>query len=231
MSFSRDSLLLNAIVLIQVAPRSASTKKTQAKHDWQDHCINCRDGGVLTCCDRCPRGTPETNAYLLSRLTDNYLSLSLLVFHPECRVLPHKSSASGSESCDQHACWDCLRGTQDAGGMLFRSVRRPERLRMTFNLKLFLPSFLPRCQTCPRAFCEDCMPEDIDPIGDILPELYVSFYSSIKCIPNAFSYQRASSLQVGSHRVFYQMRTLPRVRQRESCMVEGMAEGYRSCRE
>lgn len=31
-----------------------------------------------------------------------------------------------------------------------------------------------RCQTCPQAFCEDCLPEDdIDAIGDTLPELCV----------------------------------------------------------
>lgn len=31
-----------------------------------------------------------------------------------------------------------------------------------------------RCQTCPQAFCEDCLPEDdIDAIGDTLPELFV----------------------------------------------------------
>jgi len=30
------------------------------------------------------------------------------------------------------------------------------------------------CQTCPQAFCEDCLPEDdIDAIGDTLPELFV----------------------------------------------------------
>jgi len=31
------------------------------------------------------------------------------------------------------------------------------------------------CQTCPQAFCEDCLPEDdIDAIGDTLPELFVT---------------------------------------------------------
>jgi hypothetical protein len=31
-----------------------------------------------------------------------------------------------------------------------------------------------RCQTCPQAFCEDCLPEDdIDAIGETLPELLV----------------------------------------------------------
>jgi len=28
-----------------------------------------------------------------------------------------------------------------------------------------------RCQTCPKAFCEDCLPAgDIDAVGDTLPE-------------------------------------------------------------
>lgn len=31
-----------------------------------------------------------------------------------------------------------------------------------------------RCQTCPQAFCEDCLPQgEIDAVGDVLPELYV----------------------------------------------------------
>lgn len=31
-----------------------------------------------------------------------------------------------------------------------------------------------RCQTCPRALCEDCLPEsDIDAVGNTLPELCV----------------------------------------------------------
>lgn len=31
-----------------------------------------------------------------------------------------------------------------------------------------------RCQTCPQAFCEDCLPDgELDAVGDVLPELYV----------------------------------------------------------
>ncbi|KAF7979907.1 hypothetical protein HWV62_40302 [Athelia sp. TMB] len=34
-----------------------------------------------------------------------------------------------------------------------------------------------RCQTCPQAFCEDCLPDgEIDAIGDVLPEFAVLGY-------------------------------------------------------
>lgn len=37
-----------------------------------------------------------------------------------------------------------------------------------------------RCQTCPNAFCEDCLPPgEIDAIGDTLPELYVHTIDSL----------------------------------------------------
>ncbi|EIW74988.1 hypothetical protein CONPUDRAFT_169853 [Coniophora puteana RWD-64-598 SS2] len=49
--------------------------------------------------------------------------------------------------CSQHECCQCKRKTQETGGMLFR------------------------CQTCPQAFCEDCLPEgELDAVGDTLPE-------------------------------------------------------------
>lgn len=39
----------------------------------------------------------------------------------------------------------------------------------------YLRRYAFRCRTCPQAFCEDCLPPgDIDAIGDILPELYVT---------------------------------------------------------
>jgi len=35
----------------------------------------------------------------------------------------------------------------------------------------------PRCQTCPHAFCEDCLPEgDIDAVGPDLPEFVILGY-------------------------------------------------------
>jgi SWI/SNF-related matrix-associated actin-dependent regulator of chromatin subfamily A member 5 len=33
----------------------------------------------------------------------------------------------------------------------------------------------PRCQTCPRAFCEDCLPDDVEMVGENLPQLYVPY--------------------------------------------------------
>ncbi|KAK0200570.1 P-loop containing nucleoside triphosphate hydrolase protein [Desarmillaria ectypa] len=32
------------------------------------------------------------------------------------------------------------------------------------------------CQTCPRAFCEDCLPDEINDVGDVLPEYQLSNY-------------------------------------------------------
>ncbi|KAJ3539023.1 hypothetical protein NM688_g6428 [Phlebia brevispora] len=74
------------------------------------------------------------------------------VFHPECHGLSRRAAqhAKGPITCPQHSCCECLRSTASCGGMLFR------------------------CQTCPRALCEDCLPEgEIDAIGDTLPELCV----------------------------------------------------------
>jgi SWI/SNF-related matrix-associated actin-dependent regulator of chromatin subfamily A member 5 len=68
--------------------------------------------------------------------------------------------------CSQHNCAVCQRNTSQSGGMLFRCVRGLSvSVRIVAN-----PMY--RCQTCPQAFCEDCLPEgDIDAIGDVLPEL------------------------------------------------------------
>jgi len=55
--------------------------------------------------------------------------------------------------CAQHSCVTCGRTTAQSGGMLFR------------------------CQTCPDAFCEDCLPEgEMDAVGDVLPEFLVLGY-------------------------------------------------------
>ncbi|KAF8634735.1 hypothetical protein AX15_000747 [Amanita polypyramis BW_CC] len=71
------------------------------------------------------------------------------VFHPRCHGMSKAATARTLHiSCSQHSCTDCRRSTSDAGGMLFR------------------------CQTCHQAFCEDCLPfDDIEPIGETLPEL------------------------------------------------------------
>ncbi|KAH8093223.1 P-loop containing nucleoside triphosphate hydrolase protein [Cristinia sonorae] len=70
------------------------------------------------------------------------------VFHPMC-VGMSKAVAARTPflTCLQHDCISCGRNTTDSGGMLFR------------------------CQTCPQAFCEDCLPfDDIKPVGPIIPE-------------------------------------------------------------
>ncbi|KAJ3928587.1 MAG: SNF2 family N-terminal domain-containing protein [Lentinula lateritia] len=69
------------------------------------------------------------------------------VFHAACRGLKSRDLKKSWHACHQHECWDCSRRTSDVGGMLFR------------------------CRTCPRAYCEDCLSEIFDPIGDTLPEL------------------------------------------------------------
>ncbi|KIK50982.1 hypothetical protein GYMLUDRAFT_208922 [Collybiopsis luxurians FD-317 M1] len=75
------------------------------------------------------------------------------VFHASCRGLTRGQAQNASSVfCSQHTCCDCSRGAGDAGGMLFR------------------------CRTCYRAFCEDCLPEPFDPIGESIPEFTLLNY-------------------------------------------------------
>ncbi|OCH88895.1 hypothetical protein OBBRIDRAFT_733561 [Obba rivulosa] len=75
------------------------------------------------------------------------------VFHAKCHGLTKVDLKRPQISCSQHSCVGCNRSTSDAGGMLFR------------------------CQTCPQAFCEDCLPPgDLDAVGDVLPELLLLGY-------------------------------------------------------
>ena len=80
------------------------------------------------------------------------------MFHAECHgVSKAEVARNPMMACRQHSCTLCFRSTGDAGGMLFR------------------------CQTCPQAFCEDCLPQDdIDAIGDTLPELFVASSSQFQ---------------------------------------------------
>ncbi|GAA5946579.1 hypothetical protein JCM3765_000305 [Sporobolomyces pararoseus] len=56
-------------------------------------------------------------------------------------------------ACPQHNCQECGRTTAEAGGLLFR------------------------CQLCPIAYCEDCLPPgDLDSVGDVLPEFLILDY-------------------------------------------------------
>ncbi|KAG9310832.1 P-loop containing nucleoside triphosphate hydrolase protein [Chiua virens] len=70
------------------------------------------------------------------------------VFHPACHGITRAQlQRLPMIPCSQHNCAECKRNTAQSGGMLFR------------------------CQTCPQAFCEDCLPQgDIDAVGDVLPE-------------------------------------------------------------
>ncbi|GBE87288.1 ISWI chromatin-remodeling complex ATPase ISW2 [Sparassis crispa] len=76
------------------------------------------------------------------------------VFHASCHGLSKEAlHRSMTIACSQHSCTQCGRSTADAGGMLFR------------------------CQTCPQAFCEDCLPDgEIDAVGATLPEFVLLGY-------------------------------------------------------
>ncbi|KAH7927010.1 hypothetical protein BV22DRAFT_1007877 [Leucogyrophana mollusca] len=109
-------------------------KRAKSKHESEDWCIYCRDGGEVVVCNSCPR-----------------------VFHGSCHgMTPAQVRRAMSPVCSQHNCTTCNRTTAEAGGMLFRLVN-----------------------TCPQAFCEDCMPGgEIDAIGDVLPEFVVLGYGA-----------------------------------------------------
>lgn len=131
-----DGIAVIADHMGQAAPEEispATKKKSKAKHDTEDWCIYCRDGGDVILCTSCPR-----------------------VFHPKCHgVTAAQLRKLPMVFCPQHKCSVCDRSTAEAGGMLFR------------------------CQTCPQAFCEDCMPQgDIDAVGEVLPEFVLLGYGA-----------------------------------------------------
>ncbi|EMD31265.1 hypothetical protein CERSUDRAFT_145421 [Gelatoporia subvermispora B] len=75
------------------------------------------------------------------------------VFHVRCNGLTKADLKRPQLMCPQHNCVSCDRSTTDAGGMLYR------------------------CQTCPQAFCEDCLsPGDLDAVGETLPEFLLLGY-------------------------------------------------------
>ncbi|THU84851.1 hypothetical protein K435DRAFT_970985 [Dendrothele bispora CBS 962.96] len=99
-----------------------------------------------------PKKTKEWEDYCLHCRDGGELYLCNFcprVFHHQCRDLSKAEASKSIGTCSQHACCVCSRGTGDAGGLLFR------------------------CRTCPNAFCEDCLPEPFEPIGDILPEFSI----------------------------------------------------------
>ncbi|KAI0784033.1 SNF2 family N-terminal domain-containing protein [Abortiporus biennis] len=76
------------------------------------------------------------------------------VLHPKCQDLTTAQvTKMTTVSCPQHHCAICERSNADAGGMLFR------------------------CQTCPDAFCEDCIDLDkCEIIGETIPEFLLCDY-------------------------------------------------------
>ncbi|KAF2121075.1 ISWI chromatin-remodeling complex ATPase-like protein ISW2 [Lophiotrema nucula] len=109
-------------------PRLADLKRDKRRvivHE--DHCLICFEAGdELITCKSCPRS-----------------------YHVEC--LPPEFQAKvrswNGFFCPQHECFDCLKKTSDAGGLIYR------------------------CRWCEKGYCEDCLEwgkEDL--IGDIIPE-------------------------------------------------------------
>lgn len=111
----------------------------------------------------------------------------------------------GSIHCSQHYCAECNRSTADAGGMLFRCVfSLTSRRRLNFARR--------SCQTCPSAFCEDCLPPgDIDAVGPTIPELYASLLSRVILVNSrAAVLQSSPRLRGDSHCVLHSLPPLQR---------------------
>ncbi|KAF9531634.1 P-loop containing nucleoside triphosphate hydrolase protein [Crepidotus variabilis] len=125
----KETVFINGMTFVveeeePATPPKALPKKHGAKFDSEEWCIYCREGGDLICCHFCPR-----------------------VFHRTCAGFTKQQVQKlPMIPCSQHGCWDCLRNTTDAGGMLLR------------------------CQTCPRAWCEDCLGDEFEAVGDNLPQ-------------------------------------------------------------
>ncbi|KAG1680939.1 hypothetical protein FOA52_009898 [Chlamydomonas sp. UWO 241] len=63
--------------------------------------------------------------------------------HPQCIDMTMADAAAVKKwACPQHSCATCGRNTAAAGGLLFR------------------------CEACPNAFCEDCLPEEHEMVGE-----------------------------------------------------------------
>ncbi|KAJ7664940.1 P-loop containing nucleoside triphosphate hydrolase protein [Mycena rosella] len=80
------------------------------------------------------------------------------VFHAGCHPThtAQEVNAAPLINCSQHSCRDCARSTTAAGGLLLR------------------------CQTCPYAFCSDCVPwDDIKMVGDTIPEFVLRKFGKI----------------------------------------------------
>ncbi|KAF9038768.1 hypothetical protein BDZ89DRAFT_1061181 [Hymenopellis radicata] len=76
------------------------------------------------------------------------------VFHAACAGLGPRDVKKPFVVCGQHHCHGCERTTAEAGGMLFR------------------------CRTCPTALCDECIPEDPEIVGEVLPEFQLLNYNA-----------------------------------------------------
>lgn len=105
----------------------------------------CKDGGDVFHCTSCPRACHGPCSGHTPSELNAMMYVSLSRSHDRLLTVPCRSYY-----CSQHSCSICSRSTQEAGGLLFR------------------------CQRCPQAFCEDCLPtDDIEAVGDVLPEFLV----------------------------------------------------------
>jgi len=112
--------------------------------------MTCRDGGKVFMCDHCPRGM-----YCLRFSSAAPIEHASLVLHAECHPTMNAAQVNRATLivCGQHMCCQCSRSTSAAGGLLLR------------------------CQTCPQAFCTDCVDWDkITLVGDTIPEFVLRKY-------------------------------------------------------
>lgn len=92
----------------QQAPQPIPEKKygkraSPRDFNYDDECYQCKEGGTIMLCSRCPR-----------------------VYHPRCVGLTKQDVARIiTWTCPQHRCCVCERVTTDAGGLLFRCVGCP----------------------------------------------------------------------------------------------------------
>jgi SWI/SNF-related matrix-associated actin-dependent regulator of chromatin subfamily A member 5 len=105
-------------------------KRREFSHE--DHCLVCFEGADVAHvikCKSCPRG-----------------------YHHDCLEPKYQAKVKGFNGffCPQHMCCECDKGTQDAGGLIFR------------------------CRWCPQGFCEDCLDwNKTELIGTNLPEFEI----------------------------------------------------------
>ncbi|KAH8827856.1 P-loop containing nucleoside triphosphate hydrolase protein [Flagelloscypha sp. PMI_526] len=106
---ANNLVMFNGIEHLQVKETPLAIperKRTKGKHEHEEWCIVCRDGGHLHCCSACPK-----------------------VFHLECIGLTEadmKKRKLKTQSCPHHICATCEKPSQNVGGMLFRCRTCPQ---------------------------------------------------------------------------------------------------------